>query len=395
MTGSRTLKKVETDTTLLVEGYAEIKVIKGNAEVFGSLLRNVNVPEGRVLPVYFLSDSEIELSGKCMEVEGSTIPESWTELVEEDWRRIFIFGEPDSGKSSLATYLVNKKQNIKWVVDLDVGQASIAHPAAMGIGIAEEGILSLSDIKMFDGFFTGYISPANNVSRCIRGVKRLSNIIGSDEAIIDSTGWIRGRRARDYKLAKLEIIEPDVIACFGEIPYYLEDYEVYRVDSFVLKKRSRELRGVIRERIYSKWLEDAEMMEFDCNIVYNTSLFKGEEIHDSLLSELIEEEIIFTEKGYDFLNIIVRTKFEAGFELLRAIKEIYGVEEVNILAENDFKNLMVGIYSEKYLGIGLIENVDFENKKIKIITPARKDVKRIEFGELRLESGKDVFAKIP
>ncbi|HID43463.1 MAG TPA: hypothetical protein EYP30_06790, partial [Archaeoglobaceae archaeon] len=258
-----------------------------------------------------------------------------------------------------------------------------------------EKILSLSEVKMQDGFFTGTISPSGNSSRCLMGVRRIGELIGDRNAVIDTTGWIKGRKARNYKLAKIEILKPDVIACFGETPYYLSDYNVFNVESFVIRKRSRELRSSIRGRMYFEWLEGSELREFEHHKIYNTSLFRGEKVDSELLDELIEEEIVYAEKGFDFLNVCLSRETEIGYELVRALREIYGVEEVNIFTAEQFKGLIVGLYSERYLGAGVIESIDVMNRKISVRTPVREDVEKVEFGEIRLENGRDFYARIP
>ncbi|HIP25446.1 MAG TPA: hypothetical protein EYG81_03140, partial [Archaeoglobus profundus] len=163
---------IEAGTTILVEGEAEVEV-KGRAEVFGCPISKIKISEGKILPIYILEDTEVNVKGNYVAVKGSTIPESWNKLLEviesEGYRKIFLFGDTDSGKSSLATYLVNKLKGRKWVIDLDIGQADIAHPCAMGLGMTEGRIISLSEIKMVDGFFVGSITPTGKEAKCLRG----------------------------------------------------------------------------------------------------------------------------------------------------------------------------------------------------------------------------------
>jgi polynucleotide 5'-hydroxyl-kinase GRC3/NOL9 len=397
---------IEAGTTLLVEGEAEVEV-KGKAEVFGCPIGRVKVKEGKILPIYILEDSEVEVKGNYIAVKGSTIPESWNRLVDtiesEGFTKIFLFGDTDSGKSSLATYLVNKLSGKKWIVDLDIGQSDIAHPCAMGIGVTEGGIISISDVKMVDGFFVGSITPTGRESRCLRGVACIMNKLRSlasdgDKVIVDTTGWTKGRKAREYKLAKLEIIEPDVIVCFGEVPYYLEDYNTFKVDSFVLKKRSKEVRSNIRSRLYAKWLENSEARTFKADEVEfeNTTLFKGEPI--DFLEGVLEAKVLFAEKGSDFLNVCVEKEIDVGFELVRALLEVYDVKEVCIFAPEQLKGLLVGLYGKngRYLGCGLLKEINIEEKSIVVQTAVKEEVERIVFGEVRLnESLREGFTRVP
>ncbi len=398
--------RVERDTTLLIEGKARVRV-EGNANVFGCRVEELTVPEGKILPLYIVEDSEVDVDGNYITVKGSTIPKSWYELVEyveeNDIERIVLFGDTDSGKSSLATFLANELKGGKWIVDLDIGQSDIAHPCAMGFGYTEGGITSISEVKMQDGCFVGIISPTGREARCLRGVasifRKLDGLVrGDDRIIVDTTGWIRGRRAREYKLAKLEIIDPDVIVCFGEAPYYLRKFETFVVDSFVLKKRSREMRSNIRSGIYSKWLENADVFRFKVGEVEldGTTLFKGERIE--FLEGVLDAKVIFAEKGSDFLNVCVEREIEVGGELVRALLEIYDVRDVCIFSPSQLRGLMVGLYdgTGRYLGFGLIEKVDAEEKVMEVRTSVRGDVARLEFGEIRLtEDLKETVIRVP
>jgi len=397
---------IEAGTTLLVEGEAEVEV-KGKAEVFGCPISRVKVKEGKILPIYILEDSEVEVRGNYIAVRGSTIPESWNRLVEtiesEGFTKIFLFGDTDSGKSSLATYLVNKLSGKKWIVDLDIGQSDIAHPWAIGIGATEGGVISISDVKMFDGFFVGSVTPTGRESRCLRGVANVMNKLKSlagdgDKVIIDTTGWTKGRKAKEYKLAKLEIIRPDVIVCFGEVPYYLKDYNTFKVDSFVLKKRSREVRSSIRSRLYAEWLENSEARIFKADEVEfgNTTLFKGEPIE--FLEGVLDAKVLFAEKGSDFLNVCVEKEIDVGFELVRALLEVYDVKDVCIFSPEQLNGLLVGLYGKngRYLGCGLLKGINIEEKSIEVQTAVREEVGRIDFGEVKLnESMKEVIVRVP
>ncbi len=398
--------RVEGGTTLLVEGKAEVKV-QGKAEVFGCPVESVTVSEGKILPIYVVEDSEVEVEGNYIAVKGSTIPGSWSRLVEtierEGYTKIMLFGDTDSGKSSLATFLANKLSGGKWLIDLDIGQSDIAHPCAMGLGYTEGGITSISEVQMIDGYFVGTISPTGREARCLRGVASIISKVDDlakegDRIIIDTTGWTKGKKAREYKLAKVEIIKPDLIVCFGNIPYYLKRYSTFEVESFVLKKRSREVRSSIRSRLYAKWLENAELRRFEDDEVEfeNTTLFKGEKIE--FLEGVLDAKVIFAEKGADFLNVCVEKEVEVGGELIKALLEIYEVKEVCIFSPDQLKGLMLGLYDRdgRYLGFGLLRGLDVENRSIEVFTSVGGEVGRIEFGEIKLNDDlKEVVTRVP
>jgi len=386
---------MEKDTTIIIEnGSVEVD---GEAEIFGCPVTKV-VAGNKPIPVY-VKKGEVKVEGKCIALKGNTIPESWEKLAKKDYDRIFLFGNVDSGKSSLATFLVNKMDGLKYVLDLDIGQSDIAHPGAMGFGSVNKKILSISQIKMEDGFFVGSTSPMGREVRCIRGVTTLMqklNRVKADKLVIDTTGWVRGKKAREYKLAKIEIINPDVVVCFNDVSLDPnEDFEVFNVESFVIKRRSREHRISIRSELYKKWLENADEREFDVSKVKlgNTSLFKGKRIEEEFIQDIVDSKVIFIEKGFDFLNVCVEDEVDVGYEIIKALKGVFGVEDVCIFSFKQLKGLVVGLYSDKYLGIGVVN--DITQEKISVLTNVESEVRRIDFGEFKLENMKEYIVRVP
>jgi polynucleotide 5'-hydroxyl-kinase GRC3/NOL9 len=271
----------------------------------------------------------------------------------------------------------------------------------MGFGATKGGITSISQVEMRDGFFVGVTSPSGKEARCLRGIaylfKKLKECKGKgDKIVTDSTGWVKGKKAKAYKLAKIEIIQPDLIVCFGDVPYYLKDYETISVESFVLKKRSKEVRSGIRRRIYGKWLQNCTTRRFKFEDVEfcNTTLFRGEVVE--FLEGVLDCNVVFAERGYDFLNVCVEEEIDVSVELIKALVEIYEVRDVCIFTLDQLKGLLLGLYGDRYLGCGLLESIDLEKREIEVLTPVSGDVKRIDFGEIRLdENYRECVVRVP
>lgn len=393
------MEKTEKDTTIIIEnGVVEID---GEAEVFGCPVNKV-IASNKPIPVY-VRRGEIKVEGKYIALKGCTIPESWEKLAKKDYDRIFLFGDVDSGKSSLATFLVNRMDGLKYVLDLDIGQSDIAHPGAMGFGCIDEKILSISQINMEDGFFVGSTSPMGREARCIRGVatlmQKLNKKLVNRKLIVDTTGWIKGKKAKEYKLAKIRIIDPDVVVCFNDLNSVnldSEDFDIFNVESFVVKKRSREHRISIRSELYKQWLENAIERDFKINEIKlgNTNLFKGKRVEEEeFIQEIVDSKVIFIEKGFDFLNVCVEDEVEIGYEVIKALKGVFSVEDICIFSFNQLRGLVVGLYSDKYLGMGVVNEIDQE--KISVLTNVESDIKHIEFGEFKLENMKEYIVRVP
>ncbi len=383
--------KVEANTTIILFGNGSA-VIQGYAEVFGKKVNAVNVPEGKVYPIYFESDAEVEVDGKYIQINGDTIPESWKKFVKKDYGKVFTFGGTDSGKSSFCVYVINKSDIIH-VIDADIGQNDLSHPGTMALGIKEDSVISLSELKTHEIAFVGTISPSGFESRCLRAFSRLCKF-ATENAIVDTTGWIHGRRAREYKLSKIEIFNPDAVVAVGEDPYFVDDVDVFRLESFVIQKRDRNLRAVIRKRNYERWLENAVEVERGVEevLLRNTTLFRGEQLYDPVLETF--GDVIYCERGYDFLNIYSEN-FSAGQEAVRFLREYFCVSEVNIIRPSELKGLVLGLRKgRRYLTMGLLKEVDFDEKVLRFL--GTKDADVIEFGSFRLdEERKEVVVRVP
>ncbi|MBO8182444.1 MAG: hypothetical protein H0Z28_06595 [Archaeoglobus sp.] len=393
------------DTTVIVKGPTSVSV-EGKASVFGCEVRHFHIPEGKTLPVYLEEDSTLFFDDGTfyIPVNGSTIPDSWEKAAKRSEKSFFIYGSSDSGKSSLATYLNNMLPGRKVIVDLDIGQSSVAHPGAMGIAVSDNKLISISEAKMTDGEFVGTISPGGMETRCLnavfdvkRKVERLNEKVNG-ATIIDSTGWVKGKKAQEYKLAKLNILQPELILAF-ENPSFTEfvDFEFLEVEPFPAAKRSRNARINFRSKKYAEHLSEAGEIELEVKNLRSRSwkIFKGKPLDGEELGILREifGKIVYAEKGDDFLNVFVEEKPEISKGILKTLKEIYSVGDLHIVPEEELIGLVVGLYSERYLGFGLVKGIDYEGK-LKILTSVKDRITRIEFGEFRLdENFKECYVK--
>ncbi len=374
--------------------------VEGEFEILGWRRDGGELNLDRFAPIYTLSDCTVTLERKDYTiVDGKTIPESWEKLakIAKD-RVVFIYGGVDCGKSSLATYLINKLGG--WVLDLDIGQSDVAHPGAMGYGFSDGGIVSLSDVKMENGFFVGCISPTGREARCLRGVERLWRELESRDGckVIDTTGWVRGRKAREYKLAKLEIIQPDIIASFSGNNFF-DGFEVFEVEKGFSAEKSREERIRTRKNLYRRWIANSQIREIPVSkIKTESTLFSGKDIPREFIEDVVGKKVVFVRKGDDFLNVCVSGEVKIDGSILRALKELYDVEDFNVFSTGDLKGLIVGLYrGRRYLGMGVLEEILKEQgfEMLRIRTPVTEDFDRVEFGEVRFDGEKEYIVRIP
>ncbi len=143
-------------------------------------------------------------------VSNLIVPPEWESLAAQDMRgAVLLIGGTDSGKTSLASYLVQQwsgRLRTIALMDCDVGQGVLGLPATM-------------TLRVFTGstytdycFFVGAISPRGHMLRILVGVHTLYKkalSLGAETVIVDSTGLVDpGQGGLALKSAKIDLLMP-------------------------------------------------------------------------------------------------------------------------------------------------------------------------------------------
>jgi polynucleotide 5'-hydroxyl-kinase GRC3/NOL9 len=209
----------------------------------------VFIAAGKILPFEINSDSKIniELSegGKSWITDyfnaGTAI---WQGIIQkifvEKVKTILIIGYTDTGKSTLATYLLNmalKNAYRPAIIDADTGQGDLAPPNAIGSAIVTEQITDLREVNAQFFEFIGNTSPLGFEDIIIKAVKSALTKIHAyyNLCIINTDGYILNKGI-DYKINMAKELQPDRIVCLGELPVF--DRFKAKTSSLVLYGRS-------------------------------------------------------------------------------------------------------------------------------------------------------------
>jgi polynucleotide 5'-hydroxyl-kinase GRC3/NOL9 len=214
----------------LVKGPATV-TLAGTAYVLGKDVSNsdVLVGAGKILP--FEIDSLCQINIKLEEGGESWLADQydagttmWQQIVNkiliEKFRTILLIGDTDTGKSSLATYIVNlalKKYLKPAVIDADMGQGDLAPPTAIGGTIIENPITDLRNLNAQFYEFVGNTSPVGFEDVTINAIKQIVKkiAIDSDICIINTDGYIHNNGI-DYKVKMAKKLRSDLVVCLGE-----------------------------------------------------------------------------------------------------------------------------------------------------------------------------------
>jgi polynucleotide 5'-hydroxyl-kinase GRC3/NOL9 len=348
------------EDSILLSGPASITLKNGKANILGadlSLGRKIIVLKEQQLIVKVDTSASFEINlgkkAKYKVVQGSTIPNSWKEIVKrikkKNYKRIIVIGGVDSGKSTICTFLANSflKSGLETnLIDADIGQSDIGPPTTIGLGHMNCYINSLSFVKVTRLFFIGDTTPNQVIEKVILGIKKILDYIESSKLplIINTDGWIIGPEAINYKRKILNVTSPDLILGIGEVNNFEKIIENDEKRSFnflhssnYVKKRSKDERRNLREYGYRKYLENGSIKRI--------SLYK--------------------------------VKFE-------------GID--NYL---DYRSRLLGLIDEDGFlqGIGILKEFNESEGEIRIYTPVRNldGISNIEGGSISIsESGKEL-----
>jgi len=263
-----------------------------------------------------------------------------------NFQSVYVTGESNAGKTTLCQFLVNELSTFSvGYLDCDPGQSRIGPPGTVGLKVLSKRGDSQREVYLR---FIGATSPASNVLQCLVGIKRLQEKALEckvQRLIVDSSGFVQGSFGREFQYQVIDLIRPDtVVVLMNERavnPLFRNflgtpQIEILRFPiSESAVSRTPPARKAYRRESFSRYFKTAEISEV---------LFKGVGFHGKI---------------------------------------------PHLRNPESWKNLLVGLCDSEHftLALGIIENVDLENKSIRFLAPPvdPKAVCSIEFGTLYLD----------
>ncbi|MBO3769852.1 MAG: Clp1/GlmU family protein [Thermoproteota archaeon] len=388
--------------TLLVDGPATVQVAEGMVNVMGAVFAEgstLKIRRFRRTPFYAEhSDASLIVDGKNYQiVDGSTIPSSWIECAEktagDDSKLIAIVGGTDSGKTSLATFLVNYYLNFQGevgIVDGDPGQNDLGVPGTVSAGIVSKGLSDLCQVRPEIIEFIGLTAPetvAVELNESIARVIRRLIQRGIGKIVLNTDGWISPSGLKQ-KADLMNMIKPcSILSLLGEEDYRLFASEIDRSLNIIrveappyVKRRSRTQRRLLRMLNYKRHFAKSRLVKKSINEVMfiNHPFMNGESttLPESLRKGLEPLEV----KSYMGRTYVrIREKLEEP-----VVTEIEG-GSIILLGEDWERGLLVGLAKGgSFLGVGIIESLT--DKEVVIKTPLASGFDSIKLGEIKLDS---------
>jgi polynucleotide 5'-hydroxyl-kinase GRC3/NOL9 len=412
-------RTVESGKTLLVDGPASVTMTSGKAEAFGSTISSVNkivIREGKRLPFLVTEKTTFNISlgesSNVEEVDGSTIPYSWIKSYEEllkfqtEPKTAMVLGMVDSGKTSFCTYLINKllhdKQKVA-ILDGDLGQSDIGPPCTVAYTFVAKPVTDLFSLKAENAFFVGATSPSGAIDKVIEGLITLKKKIFGNTAdfiLINTDGWVEGEDAVRYKIQLVEELKPDLIFCIQQkdelVPLLtgLGEFKKVTVDSPpAVSQRTREKRRNLRELGYTKYLGDSKIQSLSLGWlkVEGNELFSLGKIHGNIkqarkIYEILGMKPLHLTELQDKICIFINRADWIHTEDIKKIEE-FTKKKVIVIRKGEERGLLIALYgiNGKFLGIGVLQEIDYVRKTLKIFTPLAEKISRVAFGKVKLD----------
>ncbi len=401
--------------TLLIDGPASVSLLSGKISVLGvplQLKENLIVREGKRLPLWVGTQATVELNlgegASLNEADSGLIPLSWEEVAMDLLSldkpiTVTVIGRVDSGKTTFCTFLVNaavKKKLKTAIIDADLGQSDVGPPSTIGFNFVAKPVKDLFDIYAQDAFFIGSTSPSGVISKIINGLVFLKARVidqGADFVVINTDGWIEGEEASTYKIRLAEGVDSTAVVGLQKenelnpLLDRLNKIKVVNIDSpQLVQPRNREKRRLLRELSYKKYMKKAKMQSFSLGWVKveNSLLGSGGQMHHKrleALNNLLKKRPIYSEETVAAILVVLKRNDGVTEEQINAA-EAYFSKRIKVVFEGDEEGLLVGLKNEEnnFLGIGVLREVDYKRKTLKVYTPVNQTPYMLCFGQIKL-----------
>jgi len=210
------------------------------------------------------------------------IPPEWEKSLQEITQKkgvTVLLGPTDSGKTTLAKYLVEKeveKGEEVAFIDGDIGQSTLGPPTTISLATFKSYPLSWDQATPLSMRFIGSTSPSGHLLETVSGIKAMLDkaiSLGLNKVIVDTTGMIAGEEALALKVNKVNLLSPTYILALQqeeELEGILQVLEIQKrflihrlKPSPQVGKKNQPERKRFRVRKFQEYFQGANSREFN------------------------------------------------------------------------------------------------------------------------------------
>jgi polynucleotide 5'-hydroxyl-kinase GRC3/NOL9 len=296
------------------------------------------------------------------------------------------------------------------ILDGDLGQSDVGPPSTLSYAYVPRPITDLFNLRARDAYFIGTTSPSQVSSEMIEGLVRLLKEISvstPDFIIVNTDGWVEEEEGIQHKTQLVKELDPNIVLCLkleDELESLLKNLENYRTvivkSPSAIKKRSTEKRRSLRELGYIKYLGNLKVKSIpiswleikgDRFIGLDTNHTKRERANK--IFRLLEMKPLHLAELQSKICIVIGKRRWISQDKINALEEMTN-KKVVVLYKGEEEGLIIALYDSerKWLGLGLLHEIDYKRKVMKISTPVSEKIAMVELGRLKLD---DNYKEVP
>jgi polynucleotide 5'-hydroxyl-kinase GRC3/NOL9 len=322
-----------------------------------------------------------------------------------------VLGGPDTGKSSLCSYLVYRAYvtgEPVALLDLDLGQSHLGPPGTLGLGLFPPRFPGDHGLFPEGLYFIGQTSPLGAVLEVAVGCRVLvdeARARGVHRVVVNTSGLIHGPAARRLKQAEVELLQPNLLLALAreEELTSLVRFLDHGFNTLALPvstravRRGPEWRRQYREARFRRYFDKAQHLDFSLSEVcwQGAPLGWGEPLSPGDLSrwsKTLGDQVLYGVAG-DALIVLLMDRPPA--EIPSGAFE----ERLHFVSRSALEHHLVGLWDKRHrtLALGLLLPSSWEENNLHIWTPLpasqRHQVAFLNLGRLKLSlTGRELTA---
>jgi polynucleotide 5'-hydroxyl-kinase GRC3/NOL9 len=342
------------------------------------------------------------------------IPPGWEsaaqQFLEQDGIAL-VLGGPDTGKSTLCSYLVYRAYvtgKPVALVDLDLGQSHLGPPGALGLGLFPPRFPGEQSLFPEALYFIGQTSPVGAVFQVAVGCRVLVNEAqarGVHRVVVNTSGLIHGLAAYRLKQAEVELLQPNLLLALAreeELTSLLRllDYGSRTLSMPVSSRavrRGLDWRRQYRESRFRRYFDQAQRLDLSlAQVVWQgPPLGWGEPLSPGDLdhwSKILGDQVLYGVAGDSRVVLLLdrppATMPSGEFE-----------ERLHLLSSSDLEHLLVGLWDKGHrtVALGLLLPSPWQEGILRFLTPwpasQIHQVRSLSLGRLKLSpTGRELTA---
>ncbi|WP_241759720.1 Clp1/GlmU family protein [Aeropyrum pernix] len=369
----------------LVRGPGRIEVVEGAAEVLGGRLgegSTLVVPAGR--SVLARVEGRAIVSGVVSTGGVEEAYNRFDSIAREASQRgrVAIVGPSDSGKSTLAAWIVNRGGGGYRLLSADIGQNEVFAPGFMALaspqGVAVPGLDD--SFSSVEPCFVGGFTPRGSESRYLACASRLASL--ASQVVVDTDGWISLWEGLESKAALAIASRARLVVAVGIASRRARLLErVWGLDTLSVERlageagKSRGERALHRERLIALRTSggrERRVRPGEAEIV-GAPIFRGEPLaHEAL--KALHPAALYGESVDGDIVVVARRGGRVGVG-----------SGLRVLREGWERGLIAAVHAGGVIHVGVVTRASYREPSLSVYTRAEGDIEVLEVGRARVD----------